>query len=82
MSALAARQSFSSVKLHDLCKCSKTSTFRYQSIRESRVADLTRAFAEDKLLRCGELPTAALQKILTGATTARLIKPRYRALLL
>ena len=57
------------------------STFRYQNIREWPVAVLTRAFAEDRLLYCGVLPNAALQKILTGAATSRLIKPRYRVLL-
>ncbi len=59
----------------------KTSTFRYQSIREGRTDNLTRAFADRKLLHCGHLPSEALQKILTGAVSARLIKPKYCALL-
>jgi hypothetical protein len=60
----------------------KNSTFRYQSISEGPLANLANAFAHRKLLHCGQLPSTVLQKILTGAATARLIKPKYRALLL
>jgi hypothetical protein len=59
----------------------KDSTFRYQSIKDWPLSKLARAFANRKLLYCGQLSEAAFQKILAGAATARLIKPRYRVLM-
>ncbi len=58
------------------------STFRYQSIKEKKVADLELAIAAGKLRYFGKLATPAFSKIIAASQLPDVtIKPKFKAML-
>jgi hypothetical protein len=60
----------------------KKSTFRYQNIEERPIEKLASALKARKIKCTGKLSSTAFKKIIEGAKTSELIKPKYRDVLL